>query len=198
MAFCSILMFSIPSLLLRCFECNDFYSLHPVLLISEILDSLILFYIKLFVSFFSFWAVLSLCCCSQAFSTCGKQELHSWQWHELLVAVTSLVGRMGSQAWASVAVGHGLSCSIICEIFLDQRWNPVRCTGRQILYPLVHLDRLTLCDVLLLFLWPLVPESCFLMCFVSLDCEKSAYQGFICKEYYERGILLCKMNAFLF
>ena len=39
--------------------------------------------------------VLSLCCCTQAFSTCGKQGLLLVSVHELLIAVASLVGERG-------------------------------------------------------------------------------------------------------
>ena len=71
----------------------------------------------------------------------------------LLIAVASLVAEHGLQAhglqqlWLSgsvvvahglqsahsVVVGHGLSCSVACGIFLVQGSNPCPCIGRQIL-----------------------------------------------------------------
>ena len=49
-----------------------------------------------------FLAVLDLCCCTWAFSSCG-----AW----------------ASQTVASLAVEHGLGCSVACITFQDQRYN---------------------------------------------------------------------------
>ena len=49
---------------------------------------------------------LSLCCCTQAFSSCGE------------VGSTLRCG-----LWASVVVARGLTCSAACGIFLDQGSN---------------------------------------------------------------------------
>ena len=61
-----------------------------------------------------FLAVLDLCCCTWAFSSCVE-----WG---LLTVVVSLVGEHGLQAL-------GLSCSAACGIFLDQAWNPCSLHG---------------------------------------------------------------------
>ena len=44
---------------------------------------------------FFFWAVLGLCCCAQAFSSCGEQGLLFVAVRGLLIAVASLVGNTG-------------------------------------------------------------------------------------------------------
>ena len=53
--------------------------------------------------------------------------------HRLLIAVTSLVVEHSPWSAASVAVAHGLCCSLACGIFLDQGLNPWPLNGRQIL-----------------------------------------------------------------
>ena len=67
-----------------------------------------------------FLAVLSLCCCTQTFSTCGMQASH-WD------------GFSCCGAWASVLVAYGLSFSAACGIFLTSNWTHVSHMGRQIL-----------------------------------------------------------------
>ena len=54
------------------------------------------FFLNLFILFYLFLAVLGLCCCARAFSSCGEQGL-------LFVAVRGLL-----IAVASLAVKHGL------------------------------------------------------------------------------------------
>ena len=66
------------------------------------------FLISLFI--YLFLAVLGLCCCAQAFSSCGKQGLVFIAVHGFLIAVSSLCCRawvIGT--WASVVVARGLS-----------------------------------------------------------------------------------------
>ena len=58
-----------------------------------------------------FLAALGLHCCAQAFSSCGE-----WG-HSLVVARGPL------NEVASLVVGHGLSCSVTCGIFPEQRSN---------------------------------------------------------------------------
>ena len=62
-------------------------------------------------------AALSLCCCAQAFSICGKQGL-------LFIAVRrshrgglSCCGAWALGTQASAVVAHRLSCSAACGIF---------------------------------------------------------------------------------
>ena len=74
-----------------------------------------------FIYLFLFLAVLDLCCCTRAFSSCSD-------WWLLFVAALGLL-----IAVASLVVAHGLSCSIACGIFLGQGLNPFPCIGRRIL-----------------------------------------------------------------
>ena len=72
-----------------------------------------------------FWgAALGRHCCAQAFSSCGKQGLLSG-----CSAWASHCSGFSCGTWAlgtlvSVAMVHGLSCPVTCEIFPDQGWNP--------------------------------------------------------------------------
>ena len=60
-------------------------------------------------------AALGLCCCTQAFSSCGEQRLLFVAVHGLLTAVASLALEHRLQGVrASVVVGHGLSCPVAC------------------------------------------------------------------------------------
>ena len=96
-----------------------------------------------FIYFYLFVAALGLCCCTQAFSSCGKQRLLFVVVHRLLIVVASLVEHglqtcglqqlwhMGSvvmarglQSASSVVVVHRFSCFIACGIFPDQSSNP--------------------------------------------------------------------------
>ena len=56
-----------------------------------------------------FLAVLGLCHCVQAFSSCGKRELLFIAVHGLLIAITSLCRARALGARASVVVACGLS-----------------------------------------------------------------------------------------
>ena len=61
------------------------------------LATLLLFFfnliLKIFIYLFMF--ALGLCCCPQAFSSCGKQRLLSIAGHGLLIVAASLVGEHG-------------------------------------------------------------------------------------------------------
>ena len=65
-----------------------------------------------------FLAVLGLRFCVRAFSSCGEQG-------PLFIAVCGplLLRSTGSRCAGSVAVAHGLSCSVACGIFPDQGSN---------------------------------------------------------------------------
>ena len=74
--------------------------------------------------FLSFLAVLGLCCCSWAFSSCSKQGLL----FSCSVLASHRSGFSCCRTWAlelegSVVVAHGLSCSVSCGIFPDQGSN---------------------------------------------------------------------------
>ena len=74
---------------------------------------------------------LGLRCCTQAFSSCGKQGLLFIVMCRLLIAVASLATEHG--LWALrlqqlqytglVVVMHRASCSVACRIFPDQGSN---------------------------------------------------------------------------
>ena len=89
-----------------------------------------------------FLAVLGLCCCTRAFSSCGERGLRFVVVWGLLIAVASLVEHglqacglqqlwhagsvvvaRGLQNTGSVIVAHGPSCSAACGIFPDQSSN---------------------------------------------------------------------------
>ena len=53
--------------------------------------------------------MLSLCCCVQAFSSCGEQGLLFLVVHKLLIAVASLCGAQALGMRASVVAAHRLS-----------------------------------------------------------------------------------------
>ena len=72
-----------------------------------------------------FMAVLGPCCCMWVFSSCGIRGL--------LPRCGAQVSHCGSffccralalGEWASVTRAHGLTCSSVCGIFLDQGLNP--------------------------------------------------------------------------
>ena len=48
-----------------------------------------------FILFYLFLAVLGLCCCTRAFSSCGERELLFIVVHRLLIAVASFVVEHG-------------------------------------------------------------------------------------------------------
>ena len=80
------------------------------------------FKINLFI--YLFLAVLGLCCCVQAFSSCSERGLLFVAVRRLLIAVASLVAEHRLQGGkASVVVAHRLSCSTTCGIFPDQGSN---------------------------------------------------------------------------
>ena len=66
------------------------------------------------------FAALGLCCCTWAFSHCGKHGL-------LFVALCVGFSSCGAQApgtTASLVAAHGLSCTTACGIFPHQGSNP--------------------------------------------------------------------------
>ena len=85
----------------------------------------ILFGLFSFIYLFLFLAVLGLCCCVQAFSSCGTWACH---WSGF-----SCCGAWALGAWVSVAVVLGLSCPARWGIFPEQELNPCAHTARQIL-----------------------------------------------------------------
>ena len=67
-------------------------------------------YFHTFLNFISLLAALGLCCCTQAFSSCGKRGLLFVVVRGLLIAVASLCfGARALGTRASVVVAHGLS-----------------------------------------------------------------------------------------
>ena len=70
---------------------------------------LFFFFYKFIYLFILFLAVLGLCCCARAFSSCGEWGLLFVAVRGLLIAVASRRGAQALGAWASVVVAHGLS-----------------------------------------------------------------------------------------
>ena len=67
-----------------------------------------------------FLAVLGLCCCTQAFSSCGDQRLLFNGVHGLLIAVVSLVAASAPGMWSSVdALGFSSCGSQALECWLS-------------------------------------------------------------------------------
>ena len=122
----------IPGLLvasLQIYLCSIFTSPSPLCVIPLCfpLFFLILF---LFIYLFIYLAALGLCCCMWAFSSCIERGLLFVAVRGLLIAVVSLVAKLGFRregfsSCGSQALGaHGLICSTACGIFLDQGSNP--------------------------------------------------------------------------
>ena len=80
-------------------------------------------------------AALGLCCCVQAFSSCGEQGLlsSSGAWASYYSGF-SCCGAQALGSQASAVVAQGLSCSVGCGIFLDQGSNPWQADS----YPVHH------------------------------------------------------------
>ena len=105
---------------------------HMYININQILQQLFNTFIHSFIHLFM--AVLGLCCCAWAFSSCGERGLLFIKVHRLLIVVAPLVAEHGPQArrlqqlWhvrslvvscrlqsaGSVVVAQGLSCSAAC------------------------------------------------------------------------------------
>ena len=70
-------------------------------------------------------AVLGLCFCARAFSSCGKRgPLFIAVRGPLTIAASLLLRSTGSRCAGSAIVAHGPSCSVACGIFPDQGSNP--------------------------------------------------------------------------
>ena len=91
------------------------------------------FFLKNKFIYLLFLAVLGLCFCTRAFSSCGK-------WGPLFIAVLGslLLRSTGSRRAVSVAVAHGPSCSVACGIFPDQGSNPCPLHWQADSQPLSH------------------------------------------------------------
>ena len=85
---------------------------------SETITALFFVFFLIFV--YLFLAVLGLCCCRQAFASCG-----AWPSCDGSSACGTVSRRTGS-----VVVALRLSCSEACGIFLDQGSNPFPLAGR--------------------------------------------------------------------
>ena len=72
---------------------------------------------------FCLLAVLSLCCCTWAFSRWHEEGYSLAAVHGLLVVVASRCGAWTLDCSDSVVVACGVSCLVACGIFLEQRLN---------------------------------------------------------------------------
>ena len=77
--------------------------------------SLFIYFFKVYSFIYLFLAVLGLRCCAWAFSSCGARASQCGGF--------SCCGARALGARTSVAVAHGLSCSVACGIFPDQGSN---------------------------------------------------------------------------
>ena len=77
-----------------------------------------------FVYYYLFLAVLGLCCCTQAISSCGERGLLFVAVCGPLIAMASRCEARALGTWASVVVADRLRCSVACRIFLDQDSKP--------------------------------------------------------------------------
>ena len=103
-------------------------------LLRQIAFFLSFFFFKFFHPFFFFnftylfiylfLAVLGLCFCARAFSSCGERGHSSSQCAGLSLSRPLLLRSTGSRRTGSAVVAHGLSCSAACGIFPDQSSNP--------------------------------------------------------------------------
>ena len=81
-------------------------------------------YLSVYLFIYLFMAVLGLCFCARAFSSCSKWGPLFIAVHGPLIIAASLVGSTGSRRAGSVIVAHRPSCSVACGIFPDQGSNP--------------------------------------------------------------------------
>ena len=86
-----------------------------------------------------FLAVLGLCFCVRAFSSCGKRGGHSSsRCAGLSLSRPLLLRSTGSRRTGSVIVAHVPSCSAACGIFPDQGSNPRPLNWQADSQPLPH------------------------------------------------------------
>ena len=82
----------------------------PCSCIEKINTVFLMFFLFIYL-FILFLAALGLCCCTQAFSSCGEQGLLFIAVHRLLIAVASHCGARALGTQASLVVAHSLhSC----------------------------------------------------------------------------------------
>ena len=85
----------------------------------------IFYFFKFIYLFIIFLAVLGLCFCARAFSSCGKRGPLLIAVRGPLTTVASLLLRStGSRRAGSVVVAHGPNFSAACGILPDQGSNP--------------------------------------------------------------------------
>ena len=104
--------------------------LFPTYFLWKILNGFF-FNFKIFLKYnfiYLFLAMLGLCCCTRAFSSCCKWGLLLLVEHRLWDTQASVAAVPRLWSSGSVVVACGLSCFTACGIFL------VFCFGRQILY----------------------------------------------------------------
>ena len=69
---------------------------------------LFIYFFLIFKFIYLFLAVLGLCCCTRAFSSCGERGLLFVAVRGLLIEVASRCGAQALGAWASVVVARRL------------------------------------------------------------------------------------------
>ena len=99
----------------------------------------------MYVCMYVYLVVLGLCCCAQAFSSCGEAGYSLVAVCGLIITVASLVQRrlyalmiQQLQHAVSVAAAPGLSCSEACGIIPGQGSNPCPLHWQVDSHPLYH------------------------------------------------------------
>ena len=99
------------------------YEAYPYLWVPP--TNIFLYIILKFLFIFKFLSALGLCCCPQAFSSCGKQgQLASCGVWASCCGGFFCCKAQALGAQASAFVVHRLTCHVACGIFLDQGLNP--------------------------------------------------------------------------
>ena len=106
-------------------NCNQHYILN--------IASPWLLFLNDFTYLFLFLAVLGLCCCVWAFSSCSQRGLLFIVLPRLLTVVASHGVEHGLKITGWVVVVHGFSCNMACGVFPIRDWTYIFSIGRCIL-----------------------------------------------------------------
>ena len=121
----------------------------PEFLVHKVWDGLEpchFFFKKMYLCIICVLAVLDLPCCARASSGCGEWGLLSTCGVRAShCGGFSCCGAWALGTWASGFVAHGLSCSSVWGIFLDEGSTRVPCIGRWILSQKTTREALSIC-----------------------------------------------------
>ena len=129
--------FSSPIIQMKSFEASFIWKVSlPVSAFFFFLEIGVYLFIYLFI--YLFLAVLGLCFCVRAFSSCGKRGPLFIAVRGPLTVAASLVVEHKLQSAGSVVVAHGPSCSAACGILPGQGSNPCPLPWQAESQPLRH------------------------------------------------------------